>query len=207
MSTRHLYIFGSMARGDFDCHSDVDLLYVVSGIHAKLDLNKYSIYSHNRLKILWSDGNPFAWHLHSESKLVFSSDGVDFLLSLGIPNKYQNAKSDCLKFVSLLDGANVALQTFSHNCQEFELSTAFLAFRNFASCLALHQGRQDFSRNSARNILRDQMPIAIEAYNILEKSKLLCTRGLGENLTKHELKVGIAAIPELLAWMLASVPE
>lgn len=80
----HIYAFGSVCRGEIDNQSDIDLLAVVAGHDDRFDSSIYSIYSYNRLKELWKEGNPFAWHLASEAKIIFSSNGEDFLSQLGI---------------------------------------------------------------------------------------------------------------------------
>lgn len=72
----HIYAFGSISRGDIQADSDVDLLAIVDGFDSRFSSDTYSIYSYSRLRDLWLEGNPFAWHLSLESKLVFSSNNV-----------------------------------------------------------------------------------------------------------------------------------
>ena len=66
----HVYAFGSICRGDVSLTSDIDLLAVVDGYDPRFDPNVFSIYSYNRIEELWAEGNPFAWHLAKESKVV-----------------------------------------------------------------------------------------------------------------------------------------
>jgi len=79
----HIYAFGSVCRGEVSRDSDIDLLCIDEGTQAdRFDPELYSVYSYERIRELWSEGNPFAWHLWLESRLLFSSDAEDHL-SLG----------------------------------------------------------------------------------------------------------------------------
>ena len=69
----HVYAFGSICRGEIDYGSDVDLLAIVERFVPELDPSKFSIYSYSRIEQLWDEGNPFAWHLATEFKMLFSS--------------------------------------------------------------------------------------------------------------------------------------
>ena len=89
----YLYIFGSACRGELDENSDIDML----AIHDEkektyhLDGNKISIYSERKIKEIWDMGNPFAWHLHYESKLIYSPNDIDFLKNLVLEKKVQQS--------------------------------------------------------------------------------------------------------------------
>ena len=65
---------------------------------------------HKRIHQIWQEGNPFAWHLHLEAKLIYSSDGRDYLRDIGQPAQYSNGKVDCLKFVELFRRAHLSAQ-------------------------------------------------------------------------------------------------
>jgi predicted nucleotidyltransferase len=66
----HIYAFGSLCRGEVSRNSDVDLLALVDGFDERFNPEIYSIYSYRRIEELWREGNPFAWHLSLESRLV-----------------------------------------------------------------------------------------------------------------------------------------
>ena len=122
----HLYAFGSICRGDLDQLSDVDLLALIDKPDDRLDSNKFSIYSYKRIKELWYAGNPFAWHLWAEGRLLFASDKTDFLKNLGEPLKYNDVLKDCEKFLALFNYSVNAL--ISGSCSRvFEISNIFLA--------------------------------------------------------------------------------
>ena len=142
----HYYAFGSICRGELDPDSDIDLLACVTGGKPNIDSAKFSIYTHHRLTQLWKEGNPFAWHLHLESKLLFSSDGEDFIADvLKTPNRYTQASADCIKFKQLFEESAHSLQT-EPNSATFHLSCIFLATRNFATCHSLGIAKPSFSR-------------------------------------------------------------
>ena len=96
----HIYAFGSVCRGEIDIYSDIDLLAITDKSSQFNELS-YSVYTHQKIIELWKLGNPFAWHLFWESKILFSSDGNDFLKSLSKPAQYKNCLTDCLKFYGI----------------------------------------------------------------------------------------------------------
>ena len=143
---RHLYAFGSLCRGEIDEFSDIDLLACVETQEQarQIDSARFSIYTHDRIRALWSEGNPFAWHLHLESKLMHTSDGRDFLQELHAPYAYTNADVDCAKFIRLFQESLHSLRGTSDS-RVFHLSCMFLATRNFATCYSFTRGRPIFS--------------------------------------------------------------
>ena len=179
---RHLYAFGSLCRGEIDEFSDVDLLAcVATQEHAReLDSRRFSIYTYDRIRALWREGNPFAWHLHLESKLVFSSDGEDFIQELHAPQAYANAEEDCAKFMLLFEESLRSLRITSDS-HVFHLSCIFLAIRNFATCYSFTRGRPIFSRLSPLQV-ETPVPVSIEVFNALVRARVLSTRGIGKAL-------------------------
>ncbi|MEZ8577163.1 nucleotidyltransferase domain-containing protein [Vibrio splendidus] len=197
----HIYAFGSVCRGDIDLGSDVDMLMVAKGQLEHVNPSDYSIYSYERIQELWEQGNPFAWHLHLESKLVFSQDGSNFLHELGKPNLYDSGKADCLKFYDIFNSARESICESSMSLV-FDLSTIFLSIRNFATCYSLgYSDQPDFSRRSSINLGRSSLDIDKEAFSILESARILCTRGVGENLTQSQIDIAIEVIPQIETWM------
>ena len=199
MST-HIYAFGSICRGEFDPLSDVDLLACVSEKDSSFDPEKFSIYTHERMKEMWRDGNPFAWHLHLESKLIYSSTGRDFIKELGSPAGYTNGKNDCAQFFELLKCAKQNLSQ-SSNSPVFEISCIFLAARNFATCLSLSYGKPVFSRRSPL-LINNPLDLSDSDFNLLVRARVLSTRGLGKNLTAEEInRVDTFVAPKIYNWM------
>lgn len=203
--TMHFYAFGSICRGEIDKSSDVDLLACITGPNPDIDTDKFSVYQHDRLRDLWVEGNPFAWHLHLESKLLFSSDGVDFIGSLGVPAAYNACLEDCQKFAHLFSESLEQLLK-SRLSATFNLSCMFLGIRNFATCYSLWRGHPIFSRNSPLLI---DIPLAIDesAFRILTRARVLSTRGIGDALLDKEVMLVLRAAPAIQTWLAQLLTE
>ncbi|MBW4559553.1 MAG: nucleotidyltransferase domain-containing protein [Mojavia pulchra JT2-VF2] len=197
----HIYAFGSICRGDISLGSDIDLLAIVESYESRIDPDKFSIYSYKRIQEIWQEGNPFAWHLSLESRLLFSSDKLDYLKVLESPEKYKNCVQDCEKFFLLFREAHASIITGS-NSRVFDLSTVFLSIRNIATCFSLGVMEQpDFSRNSALCLGVNSIPIALDSYYVLERARILCTRGYGKTITDDEIVTTIRRLNEVHEWM------
>ncbi|MCK0154812.1 nucleotidyltransferase domain-containing protein [Alcanivorax sp. S6407] len=198
----HIYAFGSVCRGEVDISSDIDMLAVVSGYDSRFNPCDYSIYSYERIHDLWKQGNPFAWHLFLESKLIYSEDDIDHLKSIGEPGAYRAGISDCEKFLEIFLSAKCSIED-SDLTEIFDLSSVFLAVRNFATCYSLHSKiSPDFSRNSARNLGAESIPIGEPEYALFERARVLCTRGLGEILSRAEIDRAKDTLVEIDSWMI-----
>lgn len=199
---KYLYIFGSYVRGEFDNLSDVDMLLISSeDLTRSIDLNKFSLYKPDRVIDLFREGNPFAWHLYFESKLVFSYDGKDFLKELGKPCEYKNMRNDLVKFQNLFDNAKKSL-LLDNSSVVFDLGTIFLSIRNFATCFSLgHFKEPNFSRDSCLKLNSFSLDIAQDNYDLMKKCRILSTRGIGgEGVTKKELIKFVDSIPIISTW-------
>ena len=177
----HIYAFGSVCRGEIDCDSDIDLLAVIEGFDPRFDPSRYSIYSYARLVELWDEGNPFAWHLALESRLLFADDGADYIKQLRRPSRYNRCAEDCEKFRLLFRDAMEGMKE-NPQCAIFELSTAFLAIRNIATCFSL--GRLDtpvFGRHAALSLGNYSLRIDEQTYRTLASARMLSTRGSGRH--------------------------
>ena len=204
MST-HIYAFGSICRGEIDEGSDIDLLACLSSPRKEIDPKKFSIYTYERVKELWCEGNPFAWHIHLESRLIFSSDGSDFIKELGLPSRYNKASEDCIKFKMLFSESYESLMS-SSNSVIFHLSCMFLAARNFATCYSFGSGKPIFSRVSPL-LLDHQLPISRDVFDIFVRARILSTRGYGDNNSNAEVSLGKSSAPIFLDWMNELYPE
>lgn len=203
----HIYAFGSVCRGEIDNGSDIDLLALVDTHMSTINPNDYSIYSYSRVNELWLEGNPFAWHLHHESKLIYSSDGVDYISKLDKPAPYINGEKDCIKFYEIFKSATASLKESELSCT-FDLSSIFLAIRNIATCFSLSKkSNPSFSRHSAKNIGEQSLMINNDTYSILERSRIICTRAIGENISKEELNLVNISLPSIESWMIKLITE
>ena len=182
----HIYAFGSVCRGEISQDSDVDLLVIGGGDASQYDPDTYSIYSYERIQELWLEGNPFAWHLFLESRLLFSSDRQDFLHSLGSPRAYKHCARDWERFLALFRDAYSSLAC--GGSKVFDLSTIFLSIRNIATCFSLGvTNRPDFSRSSALRLGLNSVSLPLDSYQVLERARVLCTRGRGRKITDEEV--------------------
>ncbi|RDU99754.1 nucleotidyltransferase domain-containing protein [Trinickia dinghuensis] len=197
--TVHYYAFGSVCRGEVDRGSDIDLLACVSGERVDLDPQKFSIYSHDRLAEMWRAGSPFAWHIHRESRLLYASDGLDFVVSLGEPGPYQDRRADCEKFERLFEESSRALAA-NENSSVFHLSCMFLAMRNFATCYSFGSGVPIFSRRSPL-LLKEGVPIRTEIFDIFARARILSTRGYGQIVSDQEIDEAKKASSAITQWM------
>jgi len=195
----HIYAFGSICRGEISEGSDVDLLAIVDSHDSRFDPSVYSIYSYKRVQELWEEGNPFAWHLAMESRLLFGPN--DFLKDLGSPNPYRNCLSDCDKFRNLFREAYDALVAGSVS-PVFDLSIIFLSIRNLATCYSLGlTNRPDFSRNSAQRLGTASLLLSRDTYRVLERARLLCTRGWGADITRNGIQSTVQKLSVVSEWM------
>ena len=134
---------------------------------------------------MWEEGNPFAWHLHFEAKLIHTSDGHDFLKEIGTPKSYTKPAEDCIKFYKLYKNSLPGIKKQTNIV--FELSNIFLAIRNFATCYLLGKSIFNFSRKSALQIDYYPLEISDESFNTLERARIICTRGKGNTITPKEI--------------------
>lgn len=185
----HIYIFGSLCRGEVSVDSDVDLLALVGSRDSRLNKDTFSIYSYDRITELWREGNAFAWHLSLESRFVYSDDGKDFLANLGNPSPYTSGAKDCLRFRELFESSAEAVAAGTPSLV-FELSTMFLALRNHATCYSLAMLRTPcFGRHSAVQLGEKSLNVPTYLYRLLERARILSTRGTGEAIPDLDREV------------------
>jgi hypothetical protein len=185
----------------------VDLLAIVERFDERFDPKTYSIYSYTRLHQLWREGNPFAWHLSQEAGLIFASDQIDFIANLGVPAQYLGCIRDCHKFFNLFETSCDSLCS-GDSTATFDLSTIFLSIRNIATCHSLGVlGKPSFARDSALRLGLTSLPIDPDVYSILERSRVLCTRGSGENIQSGEVDVLKRELPRIRTWMKSLIQE
>ncbi|QCX38657.1 nucleotidyltransferase domain-containing protein [Aureibaculum algae] len=198
----YIYVFGSICRGEIDKRSDIDLLAIVEKDESRtiFDKNKFSIYTSKRLIDLWDEGNPFAWHLFLESKLIYSDNNCDLIQDLGKPKTYANLENDLNKFSNLFNDSIKSINE-SENSRIFDLSMIFLAIRNFATCYSLGSlNEYNFSRHSALRLTKNRLEISPKCYEVLERARILSTRGIGELITKKETQIVLSELDIIKKW-------
>jgi predicted nucleotidyltransferase len=197
----HIYVYGSVCRGDIVPTSDVDLLALVDSEDPRLDPAVFSVYPYSQLTQLWSQGNPFAWHLALESRLVLAEDGIDFIRELGRPVRYRNWRTDSDKFRGVYFAAKDVLAT-RRDTTTFELSTVYLAVRNLAICFSLHVGSGPvFSRRAFEKLGVDSLELDPRSSGILEDARILSTRGVGAQASEDDVEHVLSQLPKVERWM------
>lgn len=183
-------LFGSAARGMSDWRSDYDILValpdasrvdreciareVTSRVGRRAGI---SVYGMGRLKAMWSEGSPFAWHLYLEAKPV---PGFEFgiLKALGKPVPYLDAFADSKMMADMLVSiVRRASAGVASAC--YEAGLLYVCSRNiamFASKSLL--GRFDFSRTAPFAISKAlPFPLSYDEYDILIAARHAATRG------------------------------
>lgn len=156
-----VHIFGSVARGERDRLSDLDLLAVVADHEGKVpetdvlrlvpaDLRdiepSISWYGQRRLREMFANGELFAWHLHRETVTLFEEEPV--LTTLGEPAPYSDAAADVASFEVILSGIAGQLRLSPENAI-YELGLIYVCLRNICMAASAALGpTPDFSRYS-----------------------------------------------------------
>lgn len=83
----------------------------------------------------------------------------------------------------------------------FRIVDGFLAVRNFATCYSLGTGTPDFSRHSALHLGANSLLISSDVFGVLERARLLCTRGVGEMISQDEAASVTLALGQIESWM------
>ena len=133
--------------------------------------------------------------------MLFSEDGNDFLKSLGTPSRYSNCFADCKRFFRLFEDAASSLEADAHSTI-FDLSTVFLSIRNFATCYSLGKAlKPDFSRHAALSMRDFPVPLRSQFHRVIERARILCTRGYGTTITVTEISLVKASLSLVHDWM------
>ena len=202
-----IYAFGSICRGELDVSSDIDLLVITeNGQHDSLNKN-FSYYKKRTLEKLWNEGNPFAWHLHMESKIIYSIDGNNYIKELGKPNSYNNLIKDLDYLLSIFLDAKESI-IINDESIVFDFSTIFLVIRNVATCYDLGNNNNFcFQRDSPLNISDKKLDIGDLEYNTLRNSRLLSTRGIGKTPSHEEVELTKKSISIIEEWICLILKE
>ena len=187
-----IYVFGSVARGDYDSRSDLDLLAVVADGKGKVDAE--SVYAHvpsalsgldasiswygrRRLGMMFENGELFGWHLHQEASPLFEVEPV--IKELGAPAPYCEAEADVASFEKVLSGIPAQLDTSPAN-SIYEFGLIYVCLRNI--CMAASSklsARPDFSRYSPFRLSGfTAVPMTQDEYDIAMSCRMAGQRGL-----------------------------
>ena len=156
-----VHVFGSVARGERDPLSDLDLLAIVADGQGKVDEAEVlrhvpadlrglepsiSWYGRRRLGCMFANGELFAWHLHRETLPLFETEPV--IPALGEPAPYRDAAVDVASFQAILSGVTDQLRRSPENAV-YEFGLVYVCLRNICMAASAALGpRPDFSRYS-----------------------------------------------------------
>jgi Nucleotidyltransferase domain len=205
--SHELYAFGSLVRGDVTPSSDVDILVV------PLDFAEphryppgWSVYTRRTMLEYFQDGRLFAWHLHLESRCLFSPMEVPWLATLGKPAPYKTAREDVEQLGRLLAESLSEIRHASDSLV-YELGLAYTAIRDIAmSASWAVAGRPNFSRNAPFE-LPGPCPLDCAAYRVAMAARHASTRGTvipdgieraAESLTAAPLDVWVTELQRQL---------
>lgn len=187
-----IYVFGSVARGDRDARSDLDLLAVVADGGGKV--NEQDIYAHvpsefaglepsiswygrRRLGKMFGNGELFAWHLHQEAIPLYEVEPV--FKRLGAPSPYSGAAADVASFQAILAGIPSQLHASPENAV-YELGLLYVCLRNI--CMAASArlcDRPDFSRYSPFRLSGiSNVPMTPAEYDLAMACRMAGQRGI-----------------------------
>lgn len=178
---REIYLFGSVARGDQDEQSDVDILIVIDNC-SEDDYIKYkkeyasilqipvswiSLYREKKILKMHEKGSYFLWHLKQEGKVLYSRENELDKLFATLP-RYRGMKEDIKEYRQILDDVNEELHNV-YLCIEYELSVLASLVRNTCIMLSYLNNRFDFSRNQVVKYCIDtyKIDISLEEYRAL----------------------------------------
>lgn len=180
-----IYIFGSLSRGEIDANSDVDTLCICQPNEKSLTPNKMQSYSETYLKEMFNNGELFAHHLYLESKLVYSSDGVDLIRKLGKPAAYNNWEGDFESFI------NVALFSINEILTKgqtvFRKGLLYMSLRDIAMIYSqIKMNTPNFSKYSPYHI-DISLDVDADEYESLRLCRISSTRGTSNETIYNEL--------------------
>lgn len=176
-------LYGSVARGDIESHSDVDLLIVCRTSRkapAFLDIRKaldgcfhrlsLTVYSERELRFLYSARSLFLLHLSREAVLLF--DRNDFLKPLLADFQPKKSYSrDFEQSLRLLDPLRVVIRGAPNNLHR--LCYIYSLFRVFGVYLLAENGTYEFSKARMVRLLADRFPDQKEGVELLSTLRVL----------------------------------
>lgn len=186
---REIYLFGSVARGDHDQYSDMDVLVVIDDcsedeyVQCKdmlahilnIPVSWLSVYRIAKIKRMHGTGSYFLWHIKKEGKLLYSRDGELGLLLSTLP-QYSDVRKDLEEYSSIL--LDVKKETNNkYICIEYELSVLASLVRNTCIAIAYLDGEMNFGRTSVVMYCfsKYKVNVTLEEYEQLYQYRLFYT--------------------------------
>jgi predicted nucleotidyltransferase len=176
-------LYGSVARGDVEVHSDIDLLMICDSgrktallpiaeqsLSAKFARLSLALYSPAELKFLESARSLFLLHLKLESIVLFDQKGLlTSLLSKFQPK--QSYSGDFVESLGLLDPLRTRVGSSPNDFHR--LSYIYSLFRVFGVYLLAERQIYEFSKSKMTASLHQEYPHARDAVAALSKLRVL----------------------------------
>jgi predicted nucleotidyltransferase len=176
-------LYGSVARGDVEPHSDIDLLLLCRSGQKKAlfevvqpalsrEFNKLSLalYSHDELKFLDRTGSLFLLHLKREADVLFDRAGFLSTLLSGFRPKPSYC-ADFSRSLDLLDPLRTRIADSPNDLHR--LSYVYSLFRVFGVYLLATRGIFEFSKSKMAACLSREYPQTYQAIAQLSGLRIL----------------------------------
>lgn len=204
-NVREIYLFGSVARDEYDEKSDIDILIIIDNcieeeyIEYKKEFSRIlqmpvswiSLYRIDKVIKMWECGSYFLWHIKEEGKVLYSQNKQLEILLESLP-KYKNIEMDINEYECILSDIEKEI-----HCKdiyiEYELSVLASLVRNTCIAISYLDNRLDFGRKSAVLYCKEKynLGFSMSEYEDLYQYRLFFSRKIkqfkkGElsNLTK-----------------------
>lgn len=176
-------LYGSVARGDIESHSDIDLLLVcrssskllaytsiretLEGYFRQLSL---TIYTEREIRFLHSVKSLFLLHLSLEANVLLDRSGFLKSLLTGFQPK-ESYRDDFQKSLQLLDPLRTITEGTPNNFHR--LSYIYSLFRVFGVYLLAENKIYEFSKSRMAQQLMDKLPDRSESVALLTQLRAL----------------------------------
>jgi len=190
-----IFVYGSVARGDADRRSDVDVLLITTdvdlagalqlrhwcGSALAVETGAVGLYTMANAAVMADHGSPLLWHLKLEGRALFDRGGAVERLFRRLMT-FRDYAAELLEYEGLLDDVRGAWDN-DRGPSELDLHVLHLVIRNTCILLSFLDGAPTFGRTSAAYDIKRRhrcLPLDETAYEELTEYHLLYVRGQGE---------------------------
>lgn len=198
--SHEIFIFGSVVRGEVSGTSDIDVLVIPTNETAPSAYPpNWSVYQRETIAAYFHEGRLFAWHLHLESRCVYSAGPSNWLQSLGRPAPYVRAREDIASLSCLLSDSLAQLSEGSDSAI-YEVGICYTALRDIAMAASWRAlGAPSFSRYAPFR-LPTPLPLDPEVYENAMLARHFATRGGPRPGAIERTATALLGAP-LIAWV------
>lgn len=186
---REIYLFGSVARGEQDEYSDIDILIVIDDCSEEeyialkdkfayllnIPVSWLSVYRITKIMKMYTSGSYFLWHIKKEGKVLYSRNGELAGLLLTLP-RYAGIESDLKEYDEILSDVRRELNN-EYISVNYELAVLASLVRNTCIAISYLNGKLDFGRSSVVLYCFSEYTISVslEEYEALYQYRLYHT--------------------------------